>query len=202
MRTHIETPRSIRPPPPPSTINKLNKTPKYIYTHFCFITFLFNLYLEEVTEGQGLDGGELGSVSGLDEISRLGEGGGALEVDLDSGLGGLGLDLLVLDNPAQDLLLALGLPDVLDADVNALLDDPAVDVLVDTDSDGGLGEVEDDSGAAVVVLVGHTLVDGGVGEDVDVVSDLDGHQVLGELNGAVLAELLGEHVPGTGAGSE
>ena len=167
---------------------------------FKFAFFMFNL--EEVTEGKGLDGGELGSVSGLDEVSLVGELGGALEVDLDSGLGGLGLGLLVTDDPAQDLLLALGLPDMLDADVNALLDDPAVDILVDTDSDGGLGKVEDDSGAAVVVLVGHTLVDGGVGEDVDVVSDLDGHQVLGELDGAVLAELLGEHVPGTGAGSE
>jgi len=83
---------------------------------------------------------------------------------------------------------------VLDSDVNALLDDASVDHLVDADADGGLGNVEDDAGASVVRLVGHALVDGGIGEDVDVVTDLDVHQVLRQVDGSVLPKFLGKHV--------
>ena len=144
--------------------------------------------------GDGLDGGDLLSVlaRGGKEVSGTGLLGGTLEVDLDSSLGGRG---------GEDLLLALGLADVLDADVDALLEDAAVDELVHTDTDGGLGNVEDDTGAAVVVLVGHTLVDGGISKDVNIVTDLDGHHVLGEVDGSLLPEVLGEHVAGTRAGS-
>jgi len=91
---------------------------------------------------------------------------------------------------------------VLDSHVDALFEDASVDHLVDTDSDGGLGDVEDDSGASVVSLVGHALVDGGIGEDVHVVSDLDVHQVLGEVDGSVLPEFLGKHVARARSGSE
>ena len=37
-------------------------------------------------------------------------------------------------------------------------------------------------------------MDGGVGEDINVVSDLYGHEVLGELDGAMFPELPSEHV--------
>ena len=153
--------------------------------------------------GNGLDSGDLLSVltGGGKEVSGTGLLGGTLEVDLDSSLGGLGLGSLVGNLTGEDLLLALGLADVLDANVDALLKDAAVDELVHTDTNGGLGNIEDDTGAAVVVLVGHTLVDGGISEDVNVVTDLDGHHVLGEVDGSLLPEVLGEHVAGTRAGS-
>jgi hypothetical protein len=153
--------------------------------------------------GDRLDGGDLLSViaGGGKEISGTGLLGGAFEVDLNSGLGGLGLGGLVGNLAGKDLLLALGLANVLDADVDALLEDAAVDELVHTDTDGGLCNVEDDAGAAVVVLVGHTLVNGGVSEDVNVVADLDGHHVLGEVDGSLLPEVLGKHVARARAGS-
>jgi len=112
------------------------------------------------------------------------------------------LGLLVEGLAFEDLLLALGLSDVLDADMDALLDDSAIDELVDTHSDGGLGDVEDDSRAAVVTLVWHTSVDAWIGEDVDVVTDLDLHQVLGKVHWSMLPEFLGKHVPGAGSRSE
>lgn len=168
------------------------------------INRIFIFFLNEITEGERLDGGNLLSLAaGVgEEVSSAGGGGLALEVHLDTGLGGLDLGGLVLDLAAEDLLLALGLANVLDADVDAFLEDAAVHELVHADSDGRLGDVEDDAGAAVVVLVGHALVNGGIGEDVDVVSHMDGHEVLGEMDGSLLAELLSEHVARTRAGSE
>ena len=91
---------------------------------------------------------------------------------------------------------------MLDADMDTLLNDAAIDELVDTDTYGALGDVKDDSGPAVVTLVRHTLVDGGVGKDVDIVSDLDVHQVLRQMNRSVLTELLGKHVARTRSCSE
>ena len=149
-----------------------------------------------------MDGGDSSiSTRSSKEVSLLGLDGVTLQVNLLPTLTGSLLGGFVGLNTGDDLLLALGLADVLDADVDALLEDAAVDELVHTDTDGGLGNVEDDTGAAVVVLVGHTLVDGGISEDVNVVTDLDGHHVLGEVDGSLLPEVLGEHVAGTRAGS-
>jgi len=86
--------------------------------------------------------------------------------------------------------------------MDTLLEDTSVHHLVDTDTNGRLGHVEDDTGAAVVVLVGHTLVDGRVGKDIDVVTNLDGEEVLGEVGQSMLAEFLREHVARTRADSE
>mmetsp|Transcript_3040 Transcript_3040/g.3375 ORF Transcript_3040/g.3375 Transcript_3040/m.3375 type:complete len:92 (-) Transcript_3040:72-347(-) len=91
---------------------------------------------------------------------------------------------------------------MLNPHMNPLLQNPSIDKLVDSDSNGTLGHVKDNSGTTVVVFVGHTLVDGGVGEDVDVVTDFDLEEVLGEVDGTVLAEFFGKHVPGPGADSK
>ena len=50
----------------------------------------------------------------------------------------------------------------------------------------------------MVVLVGHTGADGGVSDNIDVVTDLDVGEDGGDRGDTVLAELLGEEVAGTG----
>lgn len=82
------------------------------------------------------------------------------------------------------------------ADVEALQKLAASDTLVHLDSDRALGDIKDDARTAVVVAVGHALVDGAVGLDSHAVAALEGPQVAPERGDAMLPEALGEFVTG------
>lgn len=84
-----------------------------------------------------------------------------------------------------------------DANVDALFNDAAIDQFVDSDADGRFSHVKDNAGSSVVSLVGHTLVNGRVGKNIDIVTNLDLHEVLGEVDRSVLTELFGKHVART-----
>mmetsp|Transcript_1863 Transcript_1863/g.4467 ORF Transcript_1863/g.4467 Transcript_1863/m.4467 type:complete len:225 (+) Transcript_1863:51-725(+) len=155
--------------------------------------------LDQITKGQGLNGGNLGSFSSrcCQKVPLLGQFRRSLEIDLDTGLTGLGLGGLIVHLALQYLLLTFGLANVFDAHVDTLLNDAAVDQFVDPNADGRLGDVEDDSRPTVVTLVGHALVDGRIGKDIDVIAHLDLHQVLRQVDRSVLTEFLGKHVTRT-----
>jgi len=57
-------------------------------------------------------------------------------------------------------------------DVQLLAEDAAVDLLVDDNTNSSLVHVEHNTGSAVVVLEGHTLVDGGIHLDINIVTSL------------------------------
>lgn len=69
------------------------------------------------------------------------------------------------------------------------------DLLVDLDADGSLGNIPDSTSASVVELMWHTLVDGAVHLDVDVITDLVGAQVGRQGNVALLPEWTGKEIP-------
>lgn len=156
-----------------------------------------SLTLEEMLVGEGSnEDGEV--VLGGDKVS--GTGTSRLSLQLNKGTSGLGLGTLlavVLDT-GQKVETALGGLDVLNADTDTLLDLTVTNGLVDNDTEGTLGDVEDDTSLAMVELVGHTLLDGTVGLDVNEVTDLVGLHVGGELDHAMLAEVTGEEMASTG----
>lgn len=109
-------------------------------------------------------------------------------LDLDgsrvSGHGGLSLQLYaltlllgllplacVLLHSGQELLSRSGMCDVFDSDVDSLLDVSVADLLVDDDTDGGLGNVVDYTSLSVVDLEWHTLLDSTIDSDIDDVTD-------------------------------
>lgn len=155
--------------------------------------------LDKITEGKRLDRSDFGSLATrcLQEVRILGGLGLTLQIYLDSSLSGLLLCSLVFLSTLDNLLLALGFSYVLNTHMDTLFDDASVHQLVHAHTDGGLGDIKDNTSASVVTLVGHTFVNGGVGKDVHVISHLDVHQVLRKVNGAMLTELLGEHVART-----
>ncbi len=174
---------------------------------YCATVSLFHFLilfkcLDKVTEWKRLDSGDNTVLSGLlKEVPSLGELGSPLQVDLFSGLAGFLLCSLVGYLTGKNLLLALGLADVLNANVDTLLKDTSIDKLVYTYPNSRLGYVEHDSGTSVVMLVWHTLVDRRISENINIVTNLYVHQVLRKMDGSMLPEFLGKHVPGAGAGS-
>ena len=105
--------------------------------------------------------------------------------------------LVVLTNTVEEVDTGGGKFEVLDSHVDALGNDAVSDLLVDDDSDGPGVDVKDGTGAAVVVLVGHALVNGSVDSDVNDISDLVGGEGFGDVDGSVLLETLSELVAGS-----
>ena len=62
----------------------------------------------------------------------------------------------------------------------------SIDVLVDDNTAGVCGDVENSTGLSVVELVWHTLMDGTVGNDINVVSDLELDEVSGQWSSSML----------------
>ena len=110
----------------------------------------------------------------------------------------LALQSLVALHTVEVLQSALGRLDVLHTNVNSLLDNAVSHLLVHLHTHRGLGDVEHNSSASMVSLEGHTLVDGSVGLNINVVSILVAAHVGGERDHSVLAEISLEHVASTG----
>ena len=85
---------------------------------------------------------------------------------------------------------------MLNSEMDSLRENASSNSLVADDSDGVGGDIENSSGSSVIVLVGHTLVDATVGDDVDVISLPVGGHDSGEGDGSLLAEGLGEETSG------
>ena len=71
------------------------------------------------------------------------------------------------------------------------------DLFVDDDTNGARVDVEDASGSAVVVFIGHALVDGSINHDIDDITNFVSGEGLGNVNGSSLFEAFSEFVSGS-----
>jgi hypothetical protein len=127
--------------------------------------------LYQVNVRGGLDGGGLLRI--VEEEAGL--GGGVLSLQVNSlGLASSdgGLVGLVGHLAGDDLSLASGGLDVGNGNVDLLLHNSGVHHLIHGDANGSLGDVEHNTSTALVELVGHTLVDGRVNSDINIVTAL------------------------------
>ena len=124
---------------------------------------------------------KLSELNGVEVLDALGNDD-VLSSGLDGSSLGIGLWLLillslflkgiVLFNSGDESNTGLRLSDVLDSHVDSLGDNSSIDGLVDNDTDGMSSNIEDSTSLTMVELVRHTLVDGTVGNDINVVTHL------------------------------
>ena len=117
---------------------------------------------------------------------------------------GLSFSLLgiILAHSSLEGFTALTSANMLDSDVNSLGDDSASVLLVDHNSDGVLGHIENAASLTMVELVRHALVDGTISNHVNEVTLAVGLHDLGEVNWAVVSEALAEEVSSSCSVSE
>lgn len=133
----------------------------------------------------------------LDGEGSVGLSDDSLGDDLLVSLLSLLLGLVVETDPVEEIFPGGGLLDVLNADVDALGDDPVADLLVDDDAHGSRVHVEDSPRLTVVVLVGHALVDGSVHGNIDDFASLVGCERPRDVDSTCLSESLLELVSGS-----
>ena len=150
--------------------------------------------LNQITEGEWLDSSNrsISTRSGK-EISLTWGLGLSFQIHLLPALACCLLNRLVALDTCNNLLLTGALTNMFNTNMDTLLEDASIHQLVHTHAHGAFGNVENNASPAMVVLVWHTLVNGGVGEDVDVVAHLHGKEVLGEVRQSMLTEFLPEH---------
>lgn len=115
-------------------------------------------------------------------------------LDGNEGTGSLGLTLnsIVLVDTIDEGSARSGHADVLNTDMESLGNDTATNLLVYDNTDRVLGNIIDDTGLSVVELVGHTLLDGTVSDNINVISLLVTEHNLVQGGNTVLSERLGE----------
>mmetsp|Transcript_2985 Transcript_2985/g.4827 ORF Transcript_2985/g.4827 Transcript_2985/m.4827 type:complete len:109 (+) Transcript_2985:593-919(+) len=88
---------------------------------------------------------------------------------------------------------------MLDANMDTLAEVATTNPLVNFDANGALSDVPNAASLALVPFVGHTLVDGTIDLNINIVTEFVGAEVGGEGNKTVVAETPGEGVPRLGA---
>jgi hypothetical protein len=86
--------------------------------------------------------------------------------------------------------------DVLNPHIDPLGQNFALNLLVDNDAHGMLGDIVDSSGFAVVALMGHSFLNSAHSLDVYNITLLVDSHVCGQRNNAMFPKRPREHVPG------
>ena len=109
------------------------------------------------------------------------------------------LDFVVLFNAPKEIVPTGRLAQMFRPDVQAFLDLPVADDLVDDNTNGARIDVENFGGTTVVDLMRHAFVHGTVNFDINVLSALESGQIVRHPDGTVQAEGLAEFLASAGS---
>ena len=138
-------------------------------------------------------------VSDLNNVGFTGHARHTLGVHaLTLGLG-ISFEGIVGADTVAESLTGFRLADVLNTHVDALGDDSVSDFLVDDDTDGMLGNIEDFAGLAVVELVWNTLLNATVSDNVNVLTLVVGEHESAQRGGSVSPERSCEEISCAGS---
>lgn len=143
---------------------------------------------------QGLDSG-----NGANELGSLRHSRGTLELNLNTRLTSLLAGSIVSLDTLKEILTALGVLSVFNADVNTLVENAATYALRNDDTDSTARDVPDGTSLTVVELVGHTLVDSTITLDINNVTNAVDSLDTAKSNLTLLSEVLLEEGAGAGA---
>jgi len=153
---------------------------------------------DELERGEHFGDGRLG----LDHLGSSRSSGHSGDTHfLTSLLRGILGGIVFLD-ALQEVFVAAGSADMLDADAHALAQLAVADHLGDLDTNSGLRHIVDDTSPSMVKLERHSLLLRRIADNVDVVTSLQGGQEGGQSSDTLRSVGLGEFVPGTGALTE
>ncbi len=139
---------------------------------------------EKLSELDGVHVGDasLGSVNDMGFTRLLGN---ALGVYLNTPNLSFSLEFVVSADTFDESLTGGRLADVFNADVNAFGNDASINSLVDDNTEGVLGHVENLTSLSVVELVGHSALVATVADNVNDVVLFEYGEQLGDWGGAV-----------------
>jgi len=143
---------------------------------------------------EGLEDSDLGLINDLNSLSLLWESWLSLGDELDTLLLGLLLGGIVGLNSLDESLVASALANVFNSNVDSLAELLTTNNLGDLNTNSNLSDIEDDTSSTMVELVWHTLVDGWVSNDINVVTLLENGQISGKVWHSLGSERLRELV--------
>jgi hypothetical protein len=120
----------------------------------------------------------------------------ALQLHSGSLLSGFLFLLIVLLHPLQEAVSALRVLDVLNPHIDPRGQNLALNLFVDNDAHGMLGDILDSSSFAVVTLMGHSFLNSAHSLDVYNITLLVDSHMCGQRNNAMFTKRPREHKPG------
>ena len=126
---------------------------------------------------EGLENTNLGLVEDSDGLSGLGQDWDTLSLKLDTNLLSFLLGQIVGLNSLNECFVASTLANMLNSNVNSLAKLVTTMNLGHLNSDSGLGHVENNTSSTVVELIRHTLVDGWIRNNINVVTLFESGQI-------------------------
>jgi len=108
-----------------------------------------------------------------DSVSWFRSDVNSFQTNLLAGLVGFLTQFIIFNFPLKEILLAPGFADMFYTNMNSFDDLAVADYFLDLDAQGSLRDIKDHSGAAMVITIGHPLLNCRINNNVDIVASFE-----------------------------